>query len=1309
MGDLELALGDGRRTAIVLVLLEDEKPPVGDPDWLGREARAELARRIFGRFAIEDFDHFAAREISLPRYCRALASTNSCVFAYGLAGLRANDAARYQDALTALNNHREDLRESRVPVVLWLSPECYQDVITLAPDFASWRTATIAFRMPAGRNHPSTPIGALGAAEADRLRRQAARYREALSRPNLDESLAADLRARHAELALRLGEEAIRAEGSSLAAIRENYLNYVIRECQYVDFRGIPQTERALTLPLDEVYVSLTAERERVVDRAPFDDPERDDEREDGADGAGKSEDRDEAQARRDAMGRLPREVVSEPVDLPAAIREHPRAVILGDPGAGKTTLARFVALHFARACREGLQEVRDKEGNLYGATRLPIFVRVAAFADALSAEPDLGLREFLPRAFKDAGVDTGDLAALFGDALDHGAALLILDGLDEVAKAADRVKIASRIDALASSCGDHRRVIVTSRIAGYADARLGSLFAQFTMREMTDEDIGKFLRRWCVSCERFHRPDDPEGARAQRGEEECSRILAEIEASEGVRRLAGNPLLLTILCLIHRAGGRLPERRVELYEVATKTLLRDWRLQQAKTQAREVTEWEAEELLGPLAYHMHEHEPTGLIEESDAKALLRGWLAEARGLAPNHPEVAEAVEDFLRRVREQSGLFVERARGRCGFLHLTFEEYFAAREIVGDPTTAADRIRAHRHQSRWEEVIRLAIASQRPRFATQLIRAAIWHADGAAATTGYVPSEYEDILHRDLFLAARCIGDCVGVDASLAREVSAAVVSIALRSNPSGALDTLVLAAREGLRALGDTEAGTVAQDALVDASRHGDPNVRSAALRALGCCLHDLPCIDARLLASLGDADDTVRTAAAKTLGNVARYSPEMVRPLVVALRDPEWEVRYAAARAVGRMAQAGEAAREALRSALGGDDGNLGSGIALALCLLGEGSGAVGRSLRTALMDDRDMGPLSIMLALAEVGDGVPATLPILLAWARDEDATVRYAAVSALAVLGRGSLDALHGLLPLLEDEDASVRHGAAEAAGMVAAQSAEMVSELLGALRSTKRVMRKGAASALGCVPPGSAATVNALAHALDDEDTEVQIRAARALGKAGRGSSRAVDALAAALANEHYGVRCAAAIGLGCLGCATDDVLDRLMALLGNGDGEARYGAVAALGMLGSRSPRARLAVLSSLNDRSSSVRAEAVRSLRVIGAAPEEALEPLLVALRDDFTEVRHAAARALASVGGGSSIAAEALVAAMRDQEWAVRSVIAEAVGDLGNTSSVVLNALTDALDDHDPDVRDAAWQSLSILVQRREDERA
>ena len=57
----------------------------------------------------------------------------------------------------------------------------------------------------------------------------------------------------------------------------------------------------------------------------------------------------------------------------------------------------------------------------------------------------------------------------------------------------------------------------------------------------MEREQIARFLERWCAAAERFHTPNASETALRQRAESEENALLAAIDASEGVRRLAGN------------------------------------------------------------------------------------------------------------------------------------------------------------------------------------------------------------------------------------------------------------------------------------------------------------------------------------------------------------------------------------------------------------------------------------------------------------------------------------------------------------------------------------------------------------------------------------------------------------------------------------------------------------------------------------------------------------------------------------------------------------------------------------------------
>ncbi len=132
-------------------------------------------------------------------------------------------------------------------------------------------------------------------------------------------------------------------------------------------------------------------------------------------------------------------------------------------------------------------------------------------------------------------------------------------------------------------------------------------------------------------------------------------------------------------------------------------------------------------------------------------KQQLALALSATRNLPFESEEIEVAVEDFLRRVREHTGILVERAPRQYGFLHLTFEEYFAAREIIRRRVDALQKIHQHRHDPRWEEPVLLAVAfvsNDYPEDATEMIVTAILAEGEDAEAMGFESSLYEEVLH---------------------------------------------------------------------------------------------------------------------------------------------------------------------------------------------------------------------------------------------------------------------------------------------------------------------------------------------------------------------------------------------------------------------------------------------------------------------------------------------------------------------------------------------------------------------------------
>ena len=517
---------------------------------------------------------------------------------------------------------------------------------------------------------------------------------------------------------------------------------------------------------------------------------------------------------------------------------------------------------------------------------RLPIFVRVVQFSQAQAQDstltPDTYIREILEPRW----------ALLFQHALDAGEALLLLDGLDEVVDAHQRKSVAEAIQRLVADYPGNG-FLVTSRIVGYQAARLSGDFAHYTIQPLPPERIAEFVEKWYAAIER----EAGEAELSEEVQERAEELGRVIQERPGIRRLAENPLLLTIIALVNWRGRKLPNRRVELYAHAAETLIESWpyRRQGVVLNTERVVR-----LLSPVAYRIFATRSGGDIAEDDLLLILSDAICRVDGVDERTANVY-AVE-FLEQISERSGIFRERGydeRGRrvFGFLHLTFAEYFTARYLAGlwegleDTETRRVFLRQYAHVPRWREVVLLMAGdvglrdNDRAERATRLL--------GDILT---LDSDYEEHLHRDLLLAGECLADDLRVQPPAASYVLDNLLRLALELDVGEPIVAI-------FRVMRGTAHGQHVLERLLARLEDEAGSVRGRAAAALGR-IGDVRAVEG-LLARLEDEDGSVRGSAASALGGLG--DARAVEGLLARLEDEDWRVRWRAASALGGLGDA------------------------------------------------------------------------------------------------------------------------------------------------------------------------------------------------------------------------------------------------------------------------------------------------------------------------------------------------------------------------------------------------------------------
>jgi CRP-like cAMP-binding protein len=421
------------------------------------------------------------------------------------------------------------------------------------------------------------------------------------------------------------------------------------------------------------------------------------------------------------------------PVDVRQLIAEDQRVVILGEAGAGKTTVLRRMVLDLAAESLKSLAESGER-------VVIPFFIRLNMLTPKRPVEEliletlrSYGIFEFESR--KDV---TTLLRAQDADAYPVRGFVLLMDGLNEIGTQAE---VRHDLNRFIHEFARHRFVI-TCRVQHYVPI---ARFRTAMLQRLTGNDIEGFLAKYL-------------------GVDRGRRVAREIYGDPQLEDLAQTPLALYMFGQIAKSSeAALPKNRGVLFERFANNLLERTDTQWWKIFGRSKSRV-------PLAIRRNALASLGLtMQENEVSAFPRSrWMAivaheiylyrEAASTEERDAARSVSPQDLMEEVMYSGLLRYSGDREWLEFAHHTLQEFFAALALRDQDVDLEQMLHSDESRRQWSGTLVLLYGISR-----------------------HKPALFSKVLGRGndysrIWLAAECLANAGG-DIAYAAESLEAVI----------------------------------------------------------------------------------------------------------------------------------------------------------------------------------------------------------------------------------------------------------------------------------------------------------------------------------------------------------------------------------------------------------------------------------------------------------------------------------------------------------------------------------------------------
>ncbi|MCP4536967.1 MAG: NACHT domain-containing protein [Chloroflexi bacterium] len=369
-------------------------------------------------------------------------------------------------------------------------------------------------------------------------------------------------------------------------------------------------------------------------------------------------------------------------------VGEHPKLVILGAPGTGKTVLLARIAIVCARAIEKS-SETRTVPESILG--RLPIYVPLSAmnWDEPDQDEPDGEGKTDKQESKVDKLIDTAitavtgnkGMANVLYEYLKAGRATILVDGWDELLPSQQQ-RATAWISELTNDLSGNLW-LVSAEPRGYAPL-IEAGFISLKLKAWNTTQIEAFTQQWLAACP----PTDADGA-------ESGVALRQLTAAlQYAARAGAPPLELALQAFVYLSDGQMPAKRASLFDQVLDLLLR---------QEKEENLWlstACRATLEQIASDLQQNERTTISRE-EIDAAIESTLSLSEELS------ARASAQVFRTITGEQGLLRSTLSNHYSFTHPLWQAYLATRQLITlDSIDLTERLDDHH----WAEVSRFYI-----------------------------------------------------------------------------------------------------------------------------------------------------------------------------------------------------------------------------------------------------------------------------------------------------------------------------------------------------------------------------------------------------------------------------------------------------------------------------------------------------------------------------------------------------------------------------------------------------------------------